>query len=89
MIEPSRNDPRAQIMEGINATGSSYSYKLFPSPPTPGGTHLGRDLTGKDLRTNFPLLGRAWAFQERMLSPRVLYFVQGELVYECKKKYCL
>ena len=85
MIEPSRNNPRAQIMEGINATGSSYSYKLFPTPPAPSGMHLGPKSTAEDLRTGFPLFGRAWAFQERMLSPRVLHFTREELVFECKK----
>jgi hypothetical protein len=32
---------------------------------------------------DFPLLDRAWAFQERFLSPRVLYFGAEELLWEC------
>ncbi len=31
-----------------------------------------------------PLLQRAWVFQERMLSPRILHFHTGELVWECQ-----
>jgi hypothetical protein len=31
-----------------------------------------------------PLLCRAWGFQERLLSPRVLHFSFDELVWECK-----
>ncbi|KAK4441926.1 heterokaryon incompatibility protein-domain-containing protein [Podospora aff. communis PSN243] len=31
----------------------------------------------------YPLLTRGWAFQERVLSPRVLHFLQKELVWEC------
>jgi hypothetical protein len=31
----------------------------------------------------FPLLLRAWVFQERLLAPRVVYFSQNELVWEC------
>jgi hypothetical protein len=31
----------------------------------------------------FPLLERAWAFQERLLSPRVLHFSRHELIWEC------
>ncbi|RDL29706.1 uncharacterized protein BP5553_10686 [Venustampulla echinocandica] len=31
-----------------------------------------------------PLGIRAWALQERLLSPRTLYFHPGELVWECK-----
>ncbi|KAF2805554.1 HET-domain-containing protein [Mytilinidion resinicola] len=30
-----------------------------------------------------PLTSRAWCFQERLLSPRVLYFNAHELVWEC------
>ena len=31
-----------------------------------------------------PLLDRAWVYQERMLSPRVLHFGEYELFYECR-----
>lgn len=30
-----------------------------------------------------PLLKRAWAFQERLLSPRVLHFTPSEMIFEC------
>ncbi|KAI1099112.1 HET-domain-containing protein [Jackrogersella minutella] len=30
-----------------------------------------------------PLLKRAWAYQERLLSPRYLHFTFGEVVWEC------
>jgi hypothetical protein len=30
-----------------------------------------------------PLSTRAWAFQERVLSPRVLHFTENELIWEC------
>jgi len=36
--------------------------------------------------SNFPLLSRAWAFQERLLSPRVLHFTAHELAFECKQE---
>ncbi|KXX78515.1 Heterokaryon incompatibility protein 6, OR allele [Madurella mycetomatis] len=32
---------------------------------------------------NFPLLTRAWAFQERLLSPRLVHFAAGEIMWEC------
>jgi hypothetical protein len=32
----------------------------------------------------YPLLSRAWVYQERMLSTRVLHFGQYELFFECK-----
>lgn len=31
----------------------------------------------------FPLLSRAWVFQERLLAPRVLHFSSSELIWEC------
>ncbi|ORX96794.1 heterokaryon incompatibility protein-domain-containing protein [Clohesyomyces aquaticus] len=36
------------------------------------------------LLQRFPLLSRAWVFQERLLSPRVLHFCGSELVWECR-----
>ncbi|KAI1733598.1 heterokaryon incompatibility protein-domain-containing protein [Xylaria scruposa] len=33
--------------------------------------------------SRFPLMARAWAFQERMLSPRILHFGYHELFFEC------
>jgi hypothetical protein len=31
----------------------------------------------------FPLLSRAWVFQECLLAPRIVHFSQNELVWEC------
>ncbi|KAI2615018.1 heterokaryon incompatibility protein-domain-containing protein [Hypoxylon sp. NC1633] len=33
-----------------------------------------------------PLFTRAWALQERMVSPRVVHFAEDELVFECRTK---
>lgn len=33
----------------------------------------------------WPLLKRGWAFQERILSPRVLHFCDTEMIWECKE----
>jgi hypothetical protein len=38
---------------------------------------------------DMPLLQRAWVFQERLLSPRVLHFSSWELIFECRTtSYC-
>ncbi|KAI6089955.1 CNVH-domain-containing protein [Hypoxylon rubiginosum] len=34
---------------------------------------------------HYPLLTRAWVYQERRLSPRILHFCGNELVFECKQ----
>ncbi|KAF2261833.1 HET-domain-containing protein [Lojkania enalia] len=55
--------------------------------------HLPINLDPKEfeyqVHTNFPLMARAWAFQERFLSPRVLHFGKKELYWECRDAtYC-
>ena len=35
--------------------------------------------------SEFPLLNRAWTYQELLLSPRVLYFGENELIWECSE----
>lgn len=32
---------------------------------------------------NYPLLSRAWTYQERMISPRVLFFTNSEVIFQC------
>ncbi|KAH7071302.1 heterokaryon incompatibility protein-domain-containing protein [Paraphoma chrysanthemicola] len=41
--------------------------------------------TANELQNHFPLLTRGWAFQERLLSPRVLHICKSELVWECRE----
>lgn len=43
------------------------------------------NLTPSQVKKHFPLLSRGWAFQERLLSPRVLHFSESELVWECRQ----
>lgn len=37
-----------------------------------------------DIIERWPLLSRAWVFQERLMSPRVLHFTNQELWWECR-----
>ena len=39
----------------------------------------------EDANADFPLFTRAWVFQERMLSPRVLHFGPHEMFWECRE----
>lgn len=43
-----------------------------------------RNETGDE---NTPLLSRAWVYQERVLSPRVLHFLHEEMIFECRKQF--
>lgn len=38
-----------------------------------------KDLAGAEDHTKWPLLTRAWVFQERLLSPRILHFMNNRL----------
>lgn len=37
-------------------------------------------------RQKYPLLGRAWAYQERIVSPRTLFFTESEVIFQCLEK---
>jgi hypothetical protein len=41
--------------------------------------------TVSSMTRHFPLLTRGWAFQERLLSRRVLHICESELVWECRE----
>lgn len=43
------------------------------------------NLTPTLLKKHFPLLSRGWAFQERLLAPRILHFCESELIWECRE----
>ncbi|RYP62384.1 hypothetical protein DL771_009756 [Monosporascus sp. 5C6A] len=42
-----------------------------------------KDRNRRDMSKHFPLLYRAWTYQERLLAPRVLHFGPQELYWEC------
>ncbi|KAH6673773.1 heterokaryon incompatibility protein-domain-containing protein, partial [Halenospora varia] len=44
---------------------------------------LGSDLDTKSGKSEAPLLGRSWCYQEILLSPRVLHFFKDEITWEC------
>lgn len=37
----------------------------------------------KDICRRYPLLSRAWAYQERTVSPRVMFFTESEMIFQC------
>jgi hypothetical protein len=53
-----------------------YTHRLMPH------VNEGQFRTGPAC---YPLLTRAWVYQERMLSPRILYFAGNEMNWECKQ----
>lgn len=80
--------PASEISNGIKAdiyvrVSSSSSYAFSREGPNIPHWHKKR----KYLHGNqdWPLLSRAWVFQERLLSPRMLHFGKHELVFECRE----
>jgi hypothetical protein len=65
-------DCRAQELPTMITIGSVQTRLLYHTSPIWGGKPR-----------LFPLMCRAWAFQERILAPRVLHFGPHELSWEC------
>ncbi|KAI1662139.1 HET-domain-containing protein [Daldinia decipiens] len=68
--------PEKQLQLGKIRHGTEeyqlYAQQSFPEITNPYLNH----------RTE-PLFKRAWTFQERLISPRILYFTKYELIWEC------
>ncbi|KAK0648446.1 heterokaryon incompatibility protein-domain-containing protein [Cercophora newfieldiana] len=80
---------------GPSASGCDSGF-LHPRPPT-SKFAVSAQCSGRNIQLSFsncgfrplvpqpesPLAKRAWVFQERLLSPRVLYFGHRKLYFEC------
>ncbi|EEU34983.1 uncharacterized protein NECHADRAFT_78531 [Fusarium vanettenii 77-13-4] len=62
------------------ADGAPYLVAAVEDVPHPKLTDESRKLAQK-----WPLLTRAWVFQERLLSPRVVHFASPEMFWECRE----
>ena len=61
----------------------SHHIHSWGDEESPNG-YLADTTRGKlAMRTSFPLMTRAWCYQERLLGRRVLHYESGELVWEC------
>jgi hypothetical protein len=61
------------------ADGEEVSLHVRKTLPHFDYVHFTRD------NHRWPLMRRAWAFQERLLSPRVLHYGPQELAWECRE----
>ncbi|KAH8723185.1 heterokaryon incompatibility protein-domain-containing protein [Phaeosphaeriaceae sp. PMI808] len=66
---------------------SHYSFKA----PFDEGSHMNEWEVpfnmSEEANLHTPLLKRAWAYVERLLSPRVLHFTKSEMILECREGY--
>jgi hypothetical protein len=78
---PSLHWETPELLMTFSWEGTLYPLYLFSEPPHPTwGVVQGARFEPWDRP---PLLTRAWAFQERMVSPRTLFFAPGSLVWDC------
>ncbi|KAH7152835.1 heterokaryon incompatibility protein-domain-containing protein [Dactylonectria macrodidyma] len=72
--------PASEIGHGINED----VYVRLNYDSQGGIKHWDIPDFGESQDQEWPLLTRAWVFQERLLSPRMLHFAKKELVWECR-----
>ncbi|KAI1422276.1 heterokaryon incompatibility protein-domain-containing protein [Xylaria sp. FL1777] len=79
-------DPKYQLREvgKICQMGSSTSYPILIRETLPHPENLSQIYCDSSLQRKYPLFSRAWAYQERILSPRVIHFLHDELLWECR-----
>ncbi|CAI6338535.1 unnamed protein product [Periconia digitata] len=65
-------------VSGTRATGEPYNLYFREAIEH----HI--DNMGEATEKRYPLLTRAWVYQERMLSTRIVHFGRDELFFECK-----
>ncbi|KAI2464105.1 heterokaryon incompatibility protein-domain-containing protein [Annulohypoxylon bovei var. microspora] len=65
-------------------TGESAAGKPYRVMAVDKLGHPDIDTPPEIMLRDWPLLSRAWVFQERLLSPRVLHLTRSEILWECK-----
>jgi hypothetical protein len=69
--------PQSVLIDGENKNG--LPMDLTARKGVPHWNELGA------FQLTFPLVKRAWAFQERLLARRIVHFCEMELVWECRE----
>ncbi|KAF9878134.1 hypothetical protein CkaCkLH20_04172 [Colletotrichum karsti] len=67
----------------VEFRGERYPVYAFRYIPQGKDFNLHEMYDSKDYFNQFPLLKRSWIFQERLVSPRLLYFTQKQLIFDC------
>ncbi|KAK0733766.1 heterokaryon incompatibility protein-domain-containing protein, partial [Lasiosphaeria miniovina] len=72
------------VVAACGADPSAGLYSVQHNRPTATRiANLRHESSDKAWPLTFPLLRRAWCFQERLISPRTLFFAPGEMVFQC------
>lgn len=76
---PERHAVHSVSWPGTSQGSGAYSVKVYRSYP-----HFSFWDKQENMQQRAPLLSRAWFYQERHLSRRVVHFTAHELVWECQ-----
>jgi len=77
--------PKSYLIQGIDSFNREFDIYVRKRT-THWSDKLNHEEKDLDVDEEFPLLTRAWVYQERLLSKRVLHFCSDELVWECNEE---
>jgi hypothetical protein len=82
------NDSKGSLSKVyVREQPSHYSFKKPSDAGSPVNNWELLSDASKEANTRTPLLTRAWAYAERLLSPRVLHFTDSEMLLECREAF--
>lgn len=67
-------------ISGTISNREGFEYVVFKMHK-----HPEKDMPWDEKNINWPLLNRAWVFQEQILPPRTIHFSRHELIWECRR----
>ncbi|KAK0627709.1 heterokaryon incompatibility protein-domain-containing protein, partial [Immersiella caudata] len=80
IIQDSKEDWVQESQKMCDIYANSYQEFIFMRRKT---SHWDTDNELNQLATEWPLKTRAWAFQEHMLSPRLVQFTHTDIIWQC------
>ena len=72
-----------QSLELPSCSKEEQSSRVYMRQKPPAAPHWFSYGNGEQPLYDFPLLGRGWVLQERILSRRVIHFTASEILWEC------
>lgn len=77
--------PSANVIQVDTGEEGGLPYSMWVRPAISHASFLGAAFQEDQPSPDFATLTRAWYFQERLLSHRVVHFTSSEMVFECRE----
>jgi hypothetical protein len=77
--------PSANVIQVDTGEEGGLPYSMWVRPAISHAPFLGAAFQEDQPSPDFATLTRAWCFQERLLSHRVVHFTSSEMVFECRE----